>query len=189
VRILLLGTALATTLLALAVVGQQPAVGKVGIAAVLQRSYTAIKANLMSEAYKMPEADYDLKPGTMPEMRTFGQLFGHVAAGQYGICAAVNGVPNPMAGKTLEDLKTKAEFVKVLADSFAFCDSAFSSTTDENATQFVKQGPNELPRAAALFGLLAHNSEMYGIGTVYLRLKGIVPPSTERANARRPSAR
>jgi hypothetical protein len=52
--------------------------------------------------------------------------------------------------------------------------------------QFVKQGPNELPRAAALFGLLAHNSEMYGIGTVYLRLKGIVPPSTERANARRP---
>ena len=101
----------------------------------------------------------------------------------------MNGVPNPMAGKTLEDLKTKAEFVKVLADSFAFCDSAFSSTTDENATQFVKQGPNELPRAAALFGLLAHNSEMYGIGTVYLRLKGIVPPSTERANARRPSAR
>jgi len=74
VRILLLGTALATTLLALAVVGQQPAVGKVGIAAVLQRSYTAIKANLMSEADKMPEADYDLKPGTMPEMRTFGQL-------------------------------------------------------------------------------------------------------------------
>jgi hypothetical protein len=94
-----------------------------------------------------------------------------------------------MAGKTLEDFKTKAEFVKVLSDSFAFCDDAFSSTTDENAMQFVKQGPNELPRAAALFGLLAHNSEMYGIGTVYLRLKGIVPPSTERANARRPSGR
>ena len=134
----------------------------------------------------MPEADYNLKPGAMPEVRTFGQLFGHVAAGQFGICAAVKGVPNPMATKTLEDFKTKAEFVKVLTDSFAFCDDAFSSTTDDNAMQFVKQGPNELPRAAALFGLLAHNSEMYGIGTVYLRLKGIVPPSTERQNARRP---
>ena len=69
------------------------------------------------------------------------------------------------------------------------CDDAFSSTTDENAMQFIKQGPNELPQAAALFGLLAHNSEMYGVGTVYLRLKGIVPPATERANARRSSGR
>jgi hypothetical protein len=77
----------------------------------------------------------------------------------------------------------------VLSDSFAFCDEAFSSTTDENAMQFVKQGPNELPRVAALFGLLAHSTEMYGVGTIYLRLKGIVPPSTERANARRPGGR
>jgi hypothetical protein len=185
VRRFLLGTALAM-LFSPRIVGQQPAVGKVGVAGVLQRSYAAIKDNLMSEAEKMPEPEYGLKPGTMPEVRTFGQLFGHVAAGQFGICAAVKGVPNPMAGKTLEDFKTKAEFVKVLSDSFAFCDEAFSSTTDENAMQFVKQGPNELPRAAALFGLLAHNSEMYGVGTVYLRLKGIVPPSTERARARRP---
>jgi hypothetical protein len=57
--------------------------------------------------------------------------------------------------------------VKVLADSFAFCDDAFSATTDENAMQSMRQGPNELPRDAVLFGLLAHNSEMYGIGTVY----------------------
>ena len=78
-----------------------------------------------------------------------------------------------------QDLKTKAEFTKALADSFTFCDDAFSSTTDENALQFVRQGPNELTRASVLYGLLAHNAEMYGIGTVYLRLKGIVPPSTE----------
>jgi len=189
VRTLLLSTALAAMAFSSVVVGQQPIVGKVGVAALLQRSYAGSKADLTGEAEKMPEGDYNLKPGTMPEVRTFGQLFGHVAAGQFGICAAVKGVPNPMAGKTLEDFKTKAEFVKVLADSFAFCDDAFSSTTDENAMQFVKQGPNEIPRAAALFGLLAHNSEMYGVGTVYLRLKGIVPPSTERANARRRSGR
>ncbi len=91
------------------------------------------------------------------------------------------GAANPVAGKNLEqELKTKPEFVKVLADSFAFCDDVFSSTTDENALQFVRQGPNELTRASILYGLLAHNAEMYGIGTVYLRLKGIVPPSTER---------
>jgi hypothetical protein len=189
VKVFLHVTTAATMLLSSPVVGQRPVVGRVGVAGVLQRGYAASKANLMSEAEKMPEADYSLKPGTMPEVRTFGQLFGHVAAGQFGVCAAVKGVPNPLAAKTLEDFKTKAEFVKVLTDSFAFCEDAFSSTTDDNAMEFIKQGQNELPRAAVLFGLLAHNSEMYGIGTVYLRLKGIVPPSTERQNARRPSGR
>jgi hypothetical protein len=100
------------------------------------------------------------------------------------LCAAVKGVPDPTQGRNLEqELKTTAEFVKVLADSFAFCADVFSSTTDENAVAFVHQGPNEIKRARALYGLVARNGERYGIGTVYLRLKGIVPPSTGRQNA------
>ena len=167
--------------------GAQPAVGrKVGLAMGLQISYGGSKANLVSEAEKMPEADVGFKPGSMPEVRAFGQIFAHVAAGQFGVCAAVKGVPDPTQGRNLEqELRTKAEFMKILADSFAFCDDVFSSTTDENAVAFVRQGPNEITRAMALYGLLAHNSEMYGIGTVYLRLKGIVPPSTERQNSGR----
>ena len=168
---------------------QRPTVGRVGLATVLQAGYAGSKANLMGEADKMPDDDFNLKPGTMPEVRTFGQLFGHVAAAQFSVCADVKGVSNPIGTNLLEDFHTKAVFLKVLSDSFAFCDDVFSTTTDENATQFVKQGPNELPRAAALFGLLAHNAEMYGIGTVYLRLKGIVPPSTERQNVQRPALR
>jgi hypothetical protein len=189
VKFLFLITAVGMIASAAPVLAQQPTVGKVGVARVLQASYAASKGNLVSEAGKMPETDYGLKPGTMPEVRTFGQLFGHVAAGQFGVCAAVKGVPNPMASKSLEDYKTKADYVKVLSDSFAFCDDAFSSTTDENAMEFIRQGPNEMPRAAVLFGLLAHNAEMYGVGTVYLRLKGLVPPSTERQSARRPGGR
>src|SRR5713101_8432476 len=167
--------------------GGQPAAGrKVGLALGLQLSYAGSKANLTAEAERMPDADFGFKPGSMPEVRTFGQVVAHVAAGLFGTCAAVKGVPDPTQGRNLEQqLKTKAEFVKVLADSFAFCDDVFSSTTDENAVAFVHQGPNEITRAMALYGLLAHNSEMYGIGTVYLRLKGIVPPSTERQNAAR----
>lgn len=71
-------------------------------------------------------------------------------------------------------------FVKVLADSFAFCDDAVAGLTDQNAEEFIKQGQGELARGAALAGLIAHNSEMYGISTVYLRAKNIVPPSTEQ---------
>ena len=160
-------------------IAEQPAGRRVGLATFLQLAYGGIKADLLAAAEKMPEADYEFKPGSMPEVRTFGQLFRHVAAGQLDTCAAVKGVPSPAAEKK-QDPRTKADFVKGLVDSFAFCDDIFSSTTDENALEFVRQGPNELTRASLLYGLLAHNAEMYGIATVYLRLKGIVTPSTER---------
>jgi hypothetical protein len=178
--------ALTALMLVAEAIAQQPTGRKAGLAMALQLSYEGIKADLIAEAERMPEADYGFKPGSMPEVRTFGQVITHVAAGQFGTCAAVKGVPSPAAGRNLgQELNTKAESVKVLADSFAFCDDVFASTTDENALQFVRQGPNELTRASILYGLLAHNAEMYGIGTVYLRLKGIVPPSTERQNQRR----
>lgn len=169
----------------------QPPVGrKAGLTTVLQLSYAGIKADLIAEAEKMPDEDYGFKPGPMPEVRSFGRLFTHVAAGQFGTCAAVKGVPNPVAGNEMEQkLTTKAEITKFLAESFAFCDDAFASTTDQNALEFVRQGPNELTRASVLYGLLAHNAEMYGISTVYLRLKGIVPPSTERQAAPRKEVR
>jgi hypothetical protein len=163
-----------------------PAAGqKIGLATSLQRGYANIKMNLTQEAEKMSEADYSFKPGSTPEARTFGQVIAHVAQSQFGQCSGVKGVPNPMQGKNLEqELKTKAEITKALADSFALCDDAFAATTDENALQFVKQGQNEVTRAAALYGVLVHGNEVYGTGAVYLRSKNIVPPSTERAAGR-----
>jgi hypothetical protein len=159
---------------------------KIGLVEYLKGAYAGIKTALVQAAEKMPEADFGFRPGSMPEVRTYGQLFAHVAAGQFSTCAAVKGVADANQGKDLEhELKTKAGFVKALADSFAFCDEAFSSLTDANATDFVKQGPAEVARSAALVGLIAHDAEMYGISTVYLRAKGLVPPSSERR--RRPS--
>lgn len=165
---------------------QMPAAGqKIGPAVSLQRGYAGVKANLTGNAEKMPEADYNFKPGPMPEVRAFGALFMHVANAQYGACAAVKGVANPNQGNDLEKTKTtKADVVKALADSFAFCDDAFSSTTDANASEYIKQGRNEMTRSAALFGLIAHDNEMFGTSNVYLRSKGIVPASTERMQGR-----
>jgi len=161
---------------------QMPTAGqKVGPAMSLQRAYAGIKTNLTGNAEKMPDADYSFKPGSMPEVRTFGALFMHVANAQYGQCAGVKGVPNPNQGTDLEKTKTtKADIVKALADSFAFCDDAFASTTDDNAMQYVTQGRGEVTRVAALFGVIAHDNEMFGTSNVYLRAKGLVPASTER---------
>ena len=155
---------------------------KIGLSTSLKNGYNNFKRNFTAAAEKMPEADYTFKPGSTPEARTYTQVIAHIVQSQFGQCSNLTGQPNPMQGKQLEqELKTKAEVSKALADSFAMCDDVFAQTTDENATQFVKAGPNEVTRAAALFGLIAHGNELYGTGAVYLRSKDIVPPSTERA--------
>ena len=159
--------------------GMAQAPQKITLAQGLQRSYAAIKLNLTEMAAKMPDADYTFQP--TKDVRTYGQLFGHVANAQFGQCAAAKGVPNPNQGNDNEKKASKAEFVKALADSFAFCDDAFSALTDVNAVELVKQGQNEVARGSVLAGLIGHSNEMYGTGVVYMRLKGMVPPSTERA--------
>jgi hypothetical protein len=164
--------------------GGQP----VGIAAGLQASYNRVKTMVVQSADKMPEADYGFKP--VNEIRSYGQLWGHVANFHYGTCAQVKGVPNPNQGINLENTATtKAAVVKALADSFAFCDDAFSSLTDQTAVELLMGGRGG-PRAklVVLNQIVEHDNEMYGIGTVYQRLKGIVPPSTEAQQQRQGGA-
>src|SRR4051812_16611941 len=100
-RVTVIGTGL--VLLASTAMAQPPAAGQtLTVASSIQRGYNAVKMNLTQEAEKMAEADYSFKPSSMPEMRTFGQLFAHVATSQFGTCATVKGVPNPNMGKNLE---------------------------------------------------------------------------------------
>lgn len=146
-----------------------------------ESAYNNLKLNATQAADKMPEADYGSKPSTMPEVRTYGLLWAHLAQSQFGQCSAAAGVPNPNMGRQLEqELKTKAEFVKALADSFAICDKAFAALTDQNASELVMQGRGQIARGALMANIIAHGNEMYGTGAVYLRAKNIVPPSTER---------
>jgi len=153
---------------------------KITISTSLNRAYTTFKNNFTAAAAKMSDADYSFKPGTTPEARTFAQVIDHIAQSQFGGCSAIIGQPNPMQGKQLEqELKTKAEVTKALADSFAICDKAFEALTDANAMESIKQGNNEVTRVAALYGVVVHGNEMAGTAYVYLRSKNLVPPSTE----------
>jgi hypothetical protein len=154
--------------------------GPVGLAAGLQNQYNALKANLTQSAELVPEAGYGLKPSAMAEVRTYGQVIGHVAAAQFGQCSGPAGMENPSQGTNLEDpAKTRAELIKALADSFAVCDKAFGMLTDQNATEMLASGRGgQQARAVMLVGMIAHGNEMYGISTVYQRAQNIVPPST-----------
>ena len=164
--------------------GGQP----IGIAAGLQASYNRIKTLVTQSADKLSDADYSFKPNE--EIRNYGQLWGHVANFHFGTCAQVKGVPNPNQGINLENTATtKAAVVKALADSFAFCDDAFASLTDQTAVELLMGGRGG-PRAklVVLNQIIEHDNEMYGIGTVYQRLKGVVPPSTEAQQQRQGGA-
>jgi uncharacterized damage-inducible protein DinB len=161
------------------------------LAGSLKGMYDGIKKNLSESAEKMPEANYSFKP--TPDVRSFGEIIGHVANSNFFFCSRVKGEKNPNDGNDLEKKTAKADLVKGLQDAIAYCDGAYGSATDATAMEIVKtcEPPNqrEVPRAQFLIGNIAHNNEHYGNIVTYLRLKGIVPPSTERAQQmRRPSA-
>lgn len=160
---------------------QIPAGMKVGLVAYLQGSYEGLKATVTSTAERMPDAEFGFRPSSQSNVRTFAQVIAHVAASQFGTCANLRGVTNPVAGRDLEkELTSKSAALKALAESFALCDDAVASLSDTTASEFVSVGRGHAARAAVIVGLLAHGSEMYGISTVYLRAKDIVPPASAR---------
>lgn len=139
-----------------------------------KQAYTAIKNNLQKMAEKMPEENYSFK--ATPDVRTFGQLVAHVADAQMRTCAAVKGEQKQAnAGSKT----SKADLVAALLESSAECDAAFESLTDANAMEVIAAGRGKRSRLGALIGTVIHDNEEYGYMAVYLRLKGIVPPSSE----------
>jgi hypothetical protein len=164
---------------------QAPTAGqKIGLATSLQNAYATLKGNLTQAAEKMPEANYGFKPAPDPDLRTYGQWIGHQADNQFTNCATIKGMPNPSPAQSNEKKATKAELVKALADAFAFCDGAISALTDQNALQMIKQGEGETARGAVVSALLSHGLESYGIAVVYMRAKGIAPPTAAPAAGR-----
>lgn len=141
--------------------------------ATLKAAYGRIKTNFQKAAEKMPEENYSFKP--VDQVETFGQRVAHIA-NQIGACSALNGSPkkSSAAGKT-----SKADLVAALSESFAECDKAMDALTDANAMETVSAGRAQTARIAALYGVVVHANEVYGAMGVYMRLKGIVPPSSE----------
>jgi uncharacterized damage-inducible protein DinB len=150
----------------------------------LKTAYTNNHNNILRSAEKMPEENYGLRPGTQQEVRTFGQQLGHVATFNFLWCSQAKGEANPNAGKNLEKLTTKAEFIKALNDSFAYCDPVYAALTDASGAEIVtvtqesgRQTKNA--RMALLILNYGHNNEIYGSVVTSLRMKDIVPPASE----------
>jgi uncharacterized damage-inducible protein DinB len=133
-----------------------------------------VKTLVLRAAEKMPEENYAFKP--VPEVRSFGQLIEHITFSQQTLCAMVKGVPGPAAAA---EKTAKADLIAALKDSDAACDAAFENLTDANATDVLKIWGQSRTRVTGLFMLSFHGYEHYGNMVTYMRLKGLVPPSSE----------
>lgn len=151
----------------------------------LKNGFISNKTFLVKSAEKVAESDFSFKPvGTAADIRTFGQILGHVANSNYAYCSRAKGEPNPNK-QDFEKVTAKADLIKALNDAFAYCESIYTSMTDTKLVQqMTVSGPNNTTRqiiaAMPLMSNLAHNNEHYGNLVTYMRAKGIVPPSSER---------
>lgn len=147
--------------------------------------YGIIKGYVTRAATKMPDEHYSFRP--TPEVRTFAQLVGHLADANYRLCSVLAGENPPIDTGIEKDKYAKLDLIKALAESFAYCDRQYGAMTDVAGTPLVKfdaggegsRVPIQMPRLTLLAFHTGHAFEHYGNIVTYMRLKGIVPPSSE----------
>jgi uncharacterized damage-inducible protein DinB len=138
--------------------------------------YSFVSGAVVGAAEKMPEENYSFKP--TPDVRSFGQLVGHVADASYMFCSQAAGEPNP--GKQFEKTKTsKSDLVAAIKEGAAYCNKVFDGMTDAKGSEMVKMFGFNLAKITVLSLNTAHTDEHYGNMVTYMRLKGIVPPTSE----------
>ena len=150
----------------------------------LRTTYTTNRNYLTRAAEKMPEDLYGLRPGAQMEVRTFGQILGHLANLNFMWCSQAKGEKNPAQGHDFERAATKAEFVKGLHDALTYCDGAYGALTDAAGMETIPitqedGSQTQSLRISLLVMNYGHNNEHYGNLVTYMRIKSIVPPSSE----------
>lgn len=139
----------------------------------VKQQYNGVKNNILKAAEKMSDADYSFKAGQ--GSRSYGEIVTHIAEVQGALCSSAKGET-----KQFDVSKTdKASAVQVLKDTIAYCDPIYDALTDTNGLEMGKMFGRDTPKFVILNFNVIHDNEMYGQMAVYLRAKGLVPPSSE----------
>ena len=170
--------ALATTALAQNAAPAAAAPTPKSIGAYNKEIFQGMKAIVLRAAEVMPEEGYSFKP--VDTVRTFGQILGHIADSQYLFSSKVLGEKSP-APQVEKTKATKAELIAALKEAFAYTDKAFDGMTDASAAEMVKLMGGDAPKLGVLTTNSLHTVEHYGNLITYLRMKGLVPPTSDPA--------
>ena len=172
-----------TALLLAALVAASPALAQgmkgapaPGAVETMRQSFNYVKGFVLTSVDQMSEGDYAFKP--TPEVRSFGQIVGHVADANNLFCSSILGEANPVPN--IEKTKTsKADLVAALKASYEYCGRAYAIADADTGAKF-KLFDHEFTRLGALMLNTTHNWEHYGNLVTYMRLKGQVPPSSKQ---------
>jgi uncharacterized damage-inducible protein DinB len=152
---------------------------------VLDHTVSSTEREFVSAADAMPEDKFGFAPsnGEFKEVRNYGEQIKHVAAVNYIFGAAILGekVPVDVGGESgPASLKTKAEILTYLKDSFAYVHKAIMTINDKNLVEPLKSpfGEGTVTRLSLATSVSAHGFDHYGQMVIYLRMNGIVPPSS-----------
>lgn len=154
------------------------------LSAWLRNSYAGRRNNIIKSAENVPDDIYGLRPGPQKEVRTYGQIIGHLANFNYLWCSQAEQEKNPAEGKDFEKLETRAELVKALKEAFSYCDAVYANLTDASGLEVIQitQENGKQAKVARMSLLIqnhAHNNEHYGNLVSYMRIESIVPPSSQ----------
>jgi uncharacterized damage-inducible protein DinB len=165
----------------------QPSQAAPTLASAIDREISAIEKQVLDAAEAMPEDKFNFSPESLnlpgsnyKGVRTFAVQVKHIAASNYFIWSGLTGDKPPANlkdGNGPEDIKTKAEILSFLKDSFALGHRAAATLTPENMLQTPEHSKSTRLRLAT-FGV-AHAFNHYGQMVEYLRMNGIVPPASQ----------
>ena len=147
----------------------------------LQVQYRDVKRDLIDSAEEMPAEKYDFRP--VEGVRTFGQIVEHLIDDQYAVCALIREERTPRNPNDSAERAggTKDKLVQGLRKAFEYCDSIYDPLTDVTAAQRVRSYDGTMqPRIQLLMINTNHANLHYGNVIVYLRMNGLVPPSSKR---------
>jgi uncharacterized damage-inducible protein DinB len=162
---------IALTLMAAAAVNAQNP-----ISADTKMVWQIASGNVVKAAEKMPEESYAFKPSH--DVRSFGQLVGHASDAAYMFCSAAKGEQRAPANIEKEK-STKADLVAAVKEAMAYCTAVYSDMTDAKGSEMVKFFGGDRTRLGVLNFNSAHTMEHYGNMVTYMRIRGLVPPSSE----------
>ena len=156
----------------------QSAAQPAGIAGEVQGNYARLKTNIVKAAEGMTAENYQFKP--TPEVRSFARVVNHVTEAQLRVCGAANHTADSDLAKTPAETAGKDTIVLALKSSFAQCDKAYAGLSETNATELLDVFQSKRTRLGLLWGNVSHDNEQYATLALYMRLKGLVPPSSEK---------
>ena len=140
--------------------------------------FGALSGFVVRSAEKVPEDLYPFR--ATPEVRSMAELFGHVADAMFGMCSTAAGTKPPRTGIEKVVL-AKPALIAALKEGVSYCNSVYDSMTDQKGVETVQFVFGPTPRLSVLYFVVTHTYEHYGNLVTYMRLKNIVPPSSEPA--------